>query len=97
MRSRPRFDLHVVTARGPGGATRSHNMTAHIGTPTYGERMVVIRSILPAGWTLDSTDADAAHARLCAARERYDDAYRWWQQDTLGRPHPGTLAEYMES
>jgi hypothetical protein len=54
------------------------------------------RGVEAVGGTLDSTDADEVWARRQRAQARYDAAFAWWQGDTLGRPHPGSLADWMD-
>jgi hypothetical protein len=73
----------------------THNLTAWVGDDQYRERVAVLRSRLGPGQTLDTTEADAQHERMVEARRRYDAAFAWWQGDTLNRPHPGSLEEYV--
>lgn len=85
----------VVTRDRDGRVVGRHNVTASIGLPAFDERVAVLRSGLREGETLDvPTVAHEAHK---AARERYGEAERWWMEDTLGRPHPGRLDDYLET
>lgn len=59
-------------------------------------RDVLRRRAEASGGTLDSADADAVWAARQAARRRFDEAFAWWQGDTLGRPHPGSLTDWMD-
>lgn len=94
-------DLHpdncrwlVVARDSEGRELARHNVTAWIGTDQLDERVAVLRSGLREGETLDvPTEAHEAHK---AARERYGEAEAWWMDDTLGRPHPGSLSDYLE-
>lgn len=84
----------VVTRDRDGRVVARHNVTAWIGTPALDERVAVLRSGLKPGETLDvPTEAHEAHK---AARGRYEAAVAWWMDDTMGRPHPGGLADYLE-
>jgi hypothetical protein len=74
----------------------THNLTAWVGyDDQYRERVAVLRSQLGPGQTLDTTEADAQHERMTEARRLWRAAYAWWQEDTLNRPHPGSLEEYV--
>lgn len=91
--TRPVPKLWVVTVH-PGGYRT--NVTAWIGTDEFEKVCAVLRSKLADGQTLDSTDADAEHARLVVARERWDAAYQAWYAG--GAPtgsHPGGLNDYL--
>lgn len=65
------------------------NATAFLGEPNYEAVIGRWRGVA------DTTEADALHARLTVAKQRYRAAYEWWMADTLGRPHPGSLADHM--
>lgn len=81
-------EVHVTSSSGV-----RRNATAWVGTDSYDQRIAVLRRGDPG---LDTRDADALHAQLCAAQERWDAAFAWWQGDTLNRRHPGGLEEYMD-
>lgn len=95
--TRPAPRLWVVSVRDADGRViREINVTADLGWPAYDDVCRVLRSKLGDGQTLDSTDADAEHARLVVARERQDAAYQAWYAD--GAPtggHPGGLSDYL--
>lgn len=84
----------VITRDRDGRVVHEMNATAWIGTDRLDERIAVLRSGLREGETLDvPTVAHEAHK---TARQRYAAAEAWWMGDTLGRPHPGRLSDYLE-